>query len=318
MNKGILQNKKNLLAFSGGVDSSALFFMLLENDIEFDIAIVDYGLRESSKDEVAYANELAVKYNKICHHTQAPKYESNLEKNMRDFRYNFFDTLMRDYDNLLTAHHLNDRFEWFLMQLSCGAGLLELMGFDEISQRKNYHIIRPLVHTSREEIVEYLHKNNIKYFEDESNGDTQFERNYIRANFSTKFINEYKEGVKKSFEYLQKDRSLFEQSYQKTEQLYIVDTKDDLINIRTIDKILKIEGLLLSSAQKQEILDTKDCVVAGKFAICFTDDKIYIAPYHKEAMPKEFKEKCRVANIPPKVRGYIYAQDLLTQLLERS
>jgi len=45
---------KNLLAFSGGVDSSALFFILLEKKIPFDIAIVNYHKREQSKKEVEY------------------------------------------------------------------------------------------------------------------------------------------------------------------------------------------------------------------------------------------------------------------------
>ena len=46
-----LKGKKNLLAFSAGVDSSALFFLLLEHDIKFDIALVNYGTRETSDKE---------------------------------------------------------------------------------------------------------------------------------------------------------------------------------------------------------------------------------------------------------------------------
>ena len=60
----VIRNQKNLLAFSAGVDSSALFFLLLEQSIPFDIAIVDYNLRVQSKNEVSYAKELALKYNK--------------------------------------------------------------------------------------------------------------------------------------------------------------------------------------------------------------------------------------------------------------
>jgi tRNA(Ile)-lysidine synthase len=59
-----LQNQNNLLAFSGGVDSTALFFYLLERNIPFDIAIVNYHTREESNKEVKYAKELAEKYNK--------------------------------------------------------------------------------------------------------------------------------------------------------------------------------------------------------------------------------------------------------------
>ena len=54
----LLKSSKNLLAFSGGADSTALFFLLLENDIPFDIAIVDYAIREQSKEELLFAQEL--------------------------------------------------------------------------------------------------------------------------------------------------------------------------------------------------------------------------------------------------------------------
>ena len=59
-----IKNSKNLLAFSGGVDSSALFFLLLNHKIDFDIAIVNYNTREQSKDEIAYALNLAKEYKK--------------------------------------------------------------------------------------------------------------------------------------------------------------------------------------------------------------------------------------------------------------
>ena len=47
-----LKNAKNLLAFSSGTDSTALYFLLKEYEISFDIAIVDYGTRKQSKLEV--------------------------------------------------------------------------------------------------------------------------------------------------------------------------------------------------------------------------------------------------------------------------
>jgi len=52
LEKNLIKTNKNLLAFSAGVDSSALFFILKQNNIDFDIAIVDYNLRAQSKDEV--------------------------------------------------------------------------------------------------------------------------------------------------------------------------------------------------------------------------------------------------------------------------
>lgn len=46
-----LQNSKNLLGFSGGVDSVALFFLLLEFKIDFDIAIVHYHTRKEADED---------------------------------------------------------------------------------------------------------------------------------------------------------------------------------------------------------------------------------------------------------------------------
>ena len=122
--------KKNLLAFSAGVDSSALFFLLLENNIPFDIALVNYGTRENSNKEEGHAQALAGKYHLTCHTIKAPKFTSHFEKNARDFRYSFFGELIEKYhyDILLTAHQLNDQLEWLLMRLTKGAGTSELIG----------------------------------------------------------------------------------------------------------------------------------------------------------------------------------------------
>ena len=88
-----LKTGKNLLAFSGGVDSSALFFILLANDIKFDIAIVDYQLREQSKSEIKYAKELTKRYGKILYHKKANVPQNNFEHNARIFRYDFLKKL---------------------------------------------------------------------------------------------------------------------------------------------------------------------------------------------------------------------------------
>ena len=68
-----ISTKKNLLAFSAGIDSSALFFLLIENNIPFDIAIVNYNMRNQSKDEVIYAKQLATKYKKQIFLKEFPK-----------------------------------------------------------------------------------------------------------------------------------------------------------------------------------------------------------------------------------------------------
>jgi tRNA(Ile)-lysidine synthase len=59
-----LRHTKNLLAFSGGGDSTALFFLLFENKIPFDIVHVNYQTRAQSNEEEAYARTLATTHTK--------------------------------------------------------------------------------------------------------------------------------------------------------------------------------------------------------------------------------------------------------------
>ncbi|WP_024787658.1 MULTISPECIES: tRNA lysidine(34) synthetase TilS [unclassified Lebetimonas] len=302
-----LQN--NLLAFSGGVDSTALFFYLLERNIPFDIAIVNYHTRKESDEEVDYAKELAQKYNKKIYIKDC-LLEKFSEKEARKCRYKFFEEIMKkfNYNTLILAHQLNDRFEWFLMQFGKGAGLNELIAMDKTEERDFYKIYRPFYNISRDEILAYLNESGVKYFYDKSNDDIKFVRNLIRHRFSNEFITQFREGVKKSFEYLEKDKKLlFDKPVNREKDLFYFEKSNPEIDIRIADKIIKKLGVLLTSKQREEILKTNfNCVIQGKIAVDNNEKYIYISPYIKTPMPKEFKEKMRKEKIPPKVRGYVF------------
>lgn len=311
-----LSTQKNLLAFSGGVDSTALFFILLENNIPFDIAIVNYNVREQSKQEVAYALSLALKYKKQCFVEEVTlENESNFEKKARDIRYDFFEELIEEYqyETLLTAHQLNDKLEWFLMQLGKGAGLCELLGLEASLKKKNYTIVRPLLDYSKEELEEYLISSNHKYFYDQSNSELTYKRNYIRHEFAHKFLNEFQTGVRNSFKYLQKDLESLHINYEavfKEKELEIFDhIQDKNLTIRIIDAALKQRGYLLSHAQRNEIFKQKECVI-DRFAIALTPHYIWIAPVSSIKMDKSFKEQCRIMSIPKKIRAYLFEKSI--------
>lgn len=313
--KEILSDKKILLAYSAGVDSSALFHQLIDAGITFDIAIVDYGLRKQSRDEVAHAKELATKYNLNCYHALAPQFSQNFEANARAFRYDFFEELIREhkYDILLTAHQLNDQLEWLLMRLTKGAGTSELVGLHAITQKRTYQLIRPLLEYSKDELKEYLEANNHKYFIDSSNSDEVYERNYFRANFTDKLISKYSNGIKKSFDYLRDDidilHSQFEILYRRDE-LVVIRLHNPKIKAKAVDVSLKELGYLLSHAQRVEISSNDNIVIGGKWAICSYGDLVYIAPHIKTTIPKETKERYRLLRIPPLIRGYCHTMGI--------
>ena len=309
-NISLLQSSKNLLAFSAGVDSSALFFLLLEHKIKFDIALVNYALREQSDEEEAYALALAKEYGLKAYTIKAPHFENNFEKNARDFRYAFFDELMEkhEYHNLLTAHQLNDQLEWFLMRLTKGAGTVELLGLEHVSERKNYKLFRPLLRYSKDELLHYLEVHKHKYFVDESNHSQKYERNQFRAKFSNELIEEYAEGIKRSFDYLEEDKKVLSTGYEviyHEKELYVLAYERKELIVRIVDKYLKKLGYLLSGKQREELKKENSLVFGNLWAVEVGDEYIYIAPYRTSAMPKKFKEACRQLKIPSKVRPYL-------------
>ena len=317
-----LKTKKNLLAFSAGGDSTALFFMLLEANIEFDIAIVDYAIREQSKDEINYAKELAKKYTKRCFIYEAKSIEKNFEAKAREIRYSFFEDLIQtyNYENLLTAHHLGDRFEWMLMQFCKGAGCVEIAGMKMVEKRDGYKLIRPLLDMDKSELLEYLHKKDIKYFEDESNLDESIKRNSFRHNFSNPLLKKYKDGIKKSFNYLDTDRELLVKELDINvvdEFAYFTNTHNFRTTIYHIDKYIKSKGHLLSASEKELLKYQDTVIVSRRFVINQNEKYIFITPFIKEntKMDKKFKDNMRVLKIEPKLRPYLYKNKHIFKLI---
>lgn len=319
--------QKNLLAFSGGVDSSALYNILKENNVSFDIAIVNYGLRESAKYEVEYAERLARKNgHSVFVLSVSLNGESNIEKKARDIRYDFFESLIdiHHYDNLITAHQLNDRLEWFLMKLSRGSGIESMMSMGRNYKKRTlngveYNIIRPLLDISREKIYEYLKKENITFFEDESNSGLDYERNRMRHNYSNRFLSEFETGVQKSFKEVEKDiKALPTATYKHIgAELYQIKKDSEYINIKTVDKILRDHfGYLVSQSTKNEIIRQNfSTIVANKFIVDSNEEFIFVVRAEKKVkMPQKFKDYCREHKIPAKIRVYIYKYNLLFEI----
>ena len=308
----LLRASKNLLAFSHGVDSTALFYLLDEAGVKFDLAIVDYNVRAQSKDEVASARHLAAKFNKQIYVKSVRLGTSNFEHEARAARYAFFGQICRErgYENLILAHQFDDKFEWFLMQLGRGAGLSELLGMQEIEAREDYVIARPLLGVRKCELERFLRERNLKYFTDETNLTNRFKRGFIRAKFSKPFLDEYFGGVKKSFEFLAADAlNLAPEISNPASKIYLV--KRGANEIRGVGLTCKRLGLVLSSAQRNEcarcLENGADCVLGGKVAVGAGENFIFVTPYVKPAMDKKFKEACRTLKIPPINRGFLFA-----------
>ncbi len=82
----------------------------------------------------------------------------------------------RSLSHLVTAHHLNDQLETFIINLSRGSGIKGLAG---IPNNEN-EILRPLLDFSKEEIYHFAEAHSIAFREDKSNQKQDYLRNKIR------------------------------------------------------------------------------------------------------------------------------------------
>lgn len=332
-----LKGRKNLLAFSGGVDSTALFFVLMREKIAFDLGIVNYGVRKSAKDEIKYAKKLAKKYHKKIFIFDSPKIKRNFEGEARRVRYAFFERVIleNDYENLILAHQLNDRFEWLLMQLTKGCGLNSLLGFSSnvksnfrflecesqidsqldshTKNRQTYRIIRPMSEISRGEIKAFLKAHKIKFFVDKSNKNANFKRNYFRKKFGNKLVKKFVRGIVKSLRYLNADfNALYgESQVLQIKHIFLIPRADfvPLQLFAQIDSVAKRLGYVISQNQRTEIIKSDfSCILGDKIVIDSNANFIFMCAndlQNAQRYDKKFREKLRIAKIPPKIRPFV-------------
>ena len=319
---GRLSSGTNLLAFSHGVDSTALFYILHEAGVKFDLAIVDHNVREQSKFEVESAKELASKFGKKIYIKSVNLAGSNFEKNAREARYEFFGEICQKYgyENLILAHQFDDKFEWFLMQLGKGAGLKELFGMSELERKEHFWLVRPLLNLRKKELQNYLDERGLRYFVDETNLEGKLKRSFVRLNFSEPFLDKYFSGVKKSFEFLEADRqNLLPEITKMSDEIFVVKNNSNVV--RGVDMAAKELNVLLSKSQKDELSTNLarqiSVVLSGKIAVGYTNEFVLVTPFCKAVMPKIFKEKARILKLPAINRGYLFTNGVQIENLSK-
>ncbi len=316
-----LREKKNLLAFSAGVDSTALYHLLKREKIDFDIALVNYKTRPQSDEEMQYAQQLAGRDGKNAHILEYPLQGSDFEQRARTVRYRYFESLIKEcgYDNLVTAHQLDDLLEWGLMQLCKGCGVAEFVGMEPLQRREGYSLVRPLLFVPKAALLHYLENEGIRYFVDESNFQSRHTRNLFRHEAARFLMESCPEGIARSFRYMLEDKKALlpepDIRFHHGDLVCFRRPESSTAAIRQTDRLLKERGYLLSSAQKREIMRQKSAVVGGEWAVVIEERDIWIAPYRKGVMPKSFKEACRRARVPKLMRPYLFETEGLERLL---
>lgn len=232
-----------VVAVSSGPDSMALLNLLLELREEKKLKIVvghiNHNLREESEEEFEFTKQYALDHDCDFEWTKFDEYETNsIENEARERRYKFFEEILNKYNSkyLLTAHHGDDLIETILMRLTRGSSLSGYAGFKKISPRKEYTILRPLIFYTKEEILEYLEKNNFPYRIDKTNFSKKYTRNRYRLDILPLLKNEDKDVHKKYLKFSEElgEINSFVENYINSRYENIVS--NNMINISLLKK----------------------------------------------------------------------------------
>lgn len=175
-----------IVGFSGGADSGALLHYLKDRCSNLLAVHINHKIRgeEAERDE-AFCRSVCEKYGvelrvfKIDIPAIAKERRQGLEETAREERYRVFKEILKDnprYGCIVTAHNANDNGETVVFNLARGTGINGLCGIKPVVG----DVYRPLIYSTRDDIIKYCRDNNIEYVTDSTNEDTDYTRNRIR------------------------------------------------------------------------------------------------------------------------------------------
>ncbi len=271
-----------ILSVSGGGDSMVLLSILTNGP--YNIVVVHFN--HLKRDESVIEKDLVRNY---CQTHEIPFHYYTISVNSGNFHHQahkmriyYLSEVANLYKTsyILTAHHLDDLFENILIKLTRGSNLLGYAGMQLMHSDGKYTYVKPLLYTSKEDIISFATKNNISYLDDSSNEENYYLRNRYRhaivpimkqenENLLDQ-IKQYNQQVTHAFNFIRKTtKSLFKDDMIiNVEQYKSYDEaiQDDIIAYfiesehltLSNDIIQKIKKLLLSKKPNQVFKLSKD------------------------------------------------------------
>ena len=247
-NFSFLKDGKSIIAVSGGLDSMVLLHLAQAADLKIAVANCNFNLRGAESDgDSEFVKEYAKQHNLQIFTSSfdtlkfAKELKLSTQMAARDLRYLWFYDIRQEnnFDYILTAHHLDDNLETFLINLSRGSGIDGLIGIPAISN----NIIRPILPFSRDQILTYAQENNIKWREDSSNADSHYLRNAIRQSIIPELKNltgNFMQSFQNSQKHLQQTQSMAQDASVLVYK-QVVEVQEETIKIK-LSELLRLEN----------------------------------------------------------------------------
>lgn len=187
LNTSLLTARQILVAFSGGLDSTVLLHQLVlwrtqHPDVTLRAIHIHHGLSPHADAWVTHCESVCAQWQVplVVERVQLQDDGLGIEAQARRARYQAFAGALLPGEVLVTAQHLDDQCETFLLALKRGSGPAGLSAMGESSPFARTRLIRPLLTQTRDALERWAHTYALSWIEDESNQDDAYDRNFLR------------------------------------------------------------------------------------------------------------------------------------------
>ncbi|MFU2123363.1 tRNA lysidine(34) synthetase TilS [Gallibacterium anatis] len=246
-----LQNKAFLVGLSGGVDSTVLLHLFVrlseQMPLKFRAIHIHHGISNNSDYWLDHCRQLCQQFNvSFCFEKVQIQDHSNIEAQARQARYQAIQQHLNHNEMLVTAHHLDDQSETFLLALKRGSGVKGLAAMPTLSRLFSVPIFRPLLSVTRRQLEQYLAENQLTAIFDESNDNLRYERNFLRHQVLPLLRQRWAmidQAIVRSAQHCAEQEQLLEELLQPLFQQHLMQ-----------DNSLNLKGFLDYSLRKQRYL----------------------------------------------------------------
>ena len=187
LNASLLTFPRILVAFSGGLDSTVLLHQLVlwrkqHPEVALRAVHIHHGLSSHADGWVTHCESVCAQWEVplVVERVHLQNDGLGIAAQARRARYQAFARALLPGEVLMTAQHLDDQCETFLLALNRGSCPAGLSAMGERSPFAGTRLIRPLLAQTRDALECWALEHGLRWIEDESNQDDAYDRNFLR------------------------------------------------------------------------------------------------------------------------------------------